>query len=113
LLSSVLVALISIQLCRALARPPTQAPVPDLVKVTGLAKSFEQLIIYSENGLKQISTLQESSMAVWDLGESVRAANITSGTIIAKELDELSDDLRVLGKDLTKFFSSVNGDVDR
>jgi hypothetical protein len=109
---AVFVGIISLQILRSLARPPSEMPVPDLVKVAGLAKSFEPLMYYSETGLQQISTLQESSMAVWDLGESVRANNITSGTVIAKQLDELSDDLRMLSMDLTKFFSSVNGDVD-
>ena len=67
---------------------------------------------YSENGVHQISALQETSVAVWDLGESMRSANMTSAPIIVRELDELSDSLKLLGTELTKFFADVDSDVD-
>ena len=87
-------------------------PVPDLVKVAGLARSFEPLIFYSENGVHQIGDLQETGVAVWDLGESVRYANMTSAPIIVNELDELSESLKNLAIELTKFFANVDGDID-
>ncbi|KAI9806040.1 MAG: hypothetical protein M1833_004447 [Piccolia ochrophora] len=106
------VLLIAISFLRILVLPPPPSAAPDLVKVAGLAKSFEPLIFYSENGANQIDELQETGVAVWDLGESVRSTNMTSATIIVKELDELSESLKTLSIELTRFFSAVDGDVD-
>ncbi|EON66920.1 hypothetical protein W97_06323 [Coniosporium apollinis CBS 100218] len=111
-ITAIIVGLLSISFVRMLLRPPTPGPVPDLVKVAGLAKSFEPLIHYSENGVQQISDLQETGVAVWDLGESVRSTNMTSAPIIVKELDELSESLKTLAIELTRFFANVDGDVD-
>lgn len=97
---------------RALFQPAEVPPVPDLVKVAGLAKAFEPLIFYSENAVYQMSDLQDTSVAVWDLGESIRAANMTSAPIIVGELDKLSESLKTLAIELTKFFANVDGDVD-
>jgi hypothetical protein len=107
------VAALAFAFFRALAEPPDPGPHPDLVKVAALAKSFEPLIYYSENGVQQIGDLQETGVAVWDLGESVRNTNMTSGPIIVKELDDLSDSMKTLATQLTKFFAHVDGDVDR
>jgi hypothetical protein len=52
-------------------------------------------------------------VAVWDLGESVRTTNMTSAPIIVNQLDDLAESLKTLSMELTKFFMSVNGDVDR
>jgi hypothetical protein len=109
---SVLVALFSIMSLRTLFQPGTPPPVPDLVKVAGLAKAFEPLIFYSENGVQQIGDLQATGVAVWDLGESVRSTNMTSAPIIVKELDDLSESLKTLAIELTRFFANVDGDVD-
>ncbi|KAK2758279.1 hypothetical protein FQN54_004125 [Arachnomyces sp. PD_36] len=109
---SVVIALISITTLRALFLPPVPPPVPDLVKLSGLARSFEPLIYYSENGVQQIGTLQETGVAVWDLGESVRSTNMTSAPIIVRELDELSESLKSLSLELTRFFANVDADID-
>ncbi|KAL1627571.1 hypothetical protein SLS56_006292, partial [Neofusicoccum ribis] len=109
---SILVGLLSIFSLRLLLQPPSAGHVPDLVKVAGLAKAFEPFIYYSENGVSQIGDLQETGVAVWDLGESVRLTNMTSAPIIVKELDELSESLKTLSVELTKFFANVDGDVD-
>lgn len=97
---------------RLITHTPSQQPVPDLVKVAGLARSFEPLIFYSENGVRQIGDLQETGVAVWDLGESVRYANMTSAPLIVNELDGLSESLKTLAIELTKFFANVDGDID-
>ncbi|KAI5307844.1 hypothetical protein KEM55_007257, partial [Ascosphaera atra] len=97
---------------RTLFVPPTPRPVPDLVKLSGLARSFEPLIYYSENGVRQIGHLQETGVAVWDLGESMRNTNMTSGPIIVRQLDELSESLTTLSTELTRFFANVDADVD-
>ncbi|KAL1956935.1 hypothetical protein VTO42DRAFT_6682 [Malbranchea cinnamomea] len=109
---SVITALISIAFMRALLLPPVPLPVPDLAKLSGFARSFEPLIYYSENGVQQIGTLQETGVAVWDLGESVRGSNMTSAPIIVRELDELSESLKTLSLELTRFFANVDADID-
>ncbi|CAG8976140.1 hypothetical protein HYALB_00002421 [Hymenoscyphus albidus] len=109
---SALVGLFAILGFRSLFQPAPLPPVPDLVKVAGLAKSFEPLIFYSENGVQQIGDLQATGTAVWDLGESVRSTNMTSGPIIVKSLDDLGESLKTLALELTRFFANVDGDVD-
>ncbi|KAL7622404.1 hypothetical protein AAE478_007909 [Parahypoxylon ruwenzoriense] len=107
-----LVAILSISTVRSLFQPASPRPSPDLVKVAGVARSFEPLIYYSENGVSQVGDLQATGVAVWDLGESVRLSNMTSAPIIVKSLDELSDSLKTLAIELTKFFANVDGDID-
>lgn len=109
---STLMAILAYSVMRTLFGPAAQRPVPDLVKVAGIARSFEPLIHYSENGVQQVGDLQATGVAVWDLGESLRTSNMTSAPIIVKELDELSDSLRTLAIELTKFFANVDGDID-
>ena len=111
-LLTIFVTFCSLIFFRILFVPPPPLPVPDLVKLSTMAKSFEPLIFYSENGYTQITALQETSVAVWDLGESVRAANMTSAPLIVRSLDELSDSLKNLGLELTRFFSNVDSDID-
>ncbi|KAK3112799.1 hypothetical protein LTR53_010533 [Teratosphaeriaceae sp. CCFEE 6253] len=91
---------------------PVIGPVPDLVKVAALTKSIEPAIYYSERGQAQIGELQETGVAVWDLGESVRNTNMTSAPIIVEQLDILSDSIKTLAIELTRFFAAVDGDVD-
>ncbi|TKA71586.1 hypothetical protein B0A55_08321 [Friedmanniomyces simplex] len=91
---------------------PETGPVPDLIKVAGLAKSFEPAIYYSEHGHEQITELQETGIAVWDLGESVRYTNMTSAPTIVNQLDELSDSIKTIALEMTRFFAGVDGDVD-
>jgi hypothetical protein len=97
---------------QSLFHPASPQPVPDLVKVAGLAKAFEPLIYYSEGGVTQVGDLQATGVAVWDLGESVRSTNMTSADTIVKQLDGLSDSLKTLAMELTKFFANVDGDID-
>lgn len=106
-------AILLAAMVKALFETHETGPVPDLVKVAGLARSFEPIIHYSENGVAQIGELQETGVAVWDLGESVRYSNMTSASIIVKELDNLSESLKTLAIELTRFFANVDGDIDR
>ena len=91
---------------------PTNGPVPDLVKVAGLAKSFEPVIYYSEAGHQQIGELRETGVAVWDLGESVRNTNMTSAPMIVNQLEGLSESLSDLSTEMTSFFAGLDADVD-
>ena len=111
-LLTIFICIISMTLFRILTVPPQSPAVPDLVKLSTMAKSFEPLIFYSENGYNQITALQETSVAVWDLGESVRTSNMTSAPLIVGSLDSLSDNLKALGLELTRFFSDVDSDID-
>lgn len=111
-LQSLLVAFIAWTLLKSVFRPPTPLPTPDLLKATQIARTFEPLIYYSENGVQQISDLQETSVAIWDLGESIRSTNMTSAPIIVSELDDLSESMKTLAIQLTSFFANVDGDVD-
>lgn len=112
LASTILTLLVTLTALRLITKTPQLPPSPDLVKVAGLAKSFEPLIFYSENGVRQIGDLQETGVAVWDLGESLRYANMTSTPLMVNELDLLSQSLKGLAIELTKFFASVDGDID-
>ncbi|KAJ5899311.1 hypothetical protein N7495_004055 [Penicillium taxi] len=109
---SVVVFLVSLAFMRALFMPGLPQSIPDLVKLSSFARSFEPLIYYSENGVQQIGTLQETGVAVWDLSESVRGTNMTSAPIIVRQLDELSDSLKSLSLELTRFFANVDSDID-
>ena len=109
---TILLFLLSLSILQILFQPPVPPPVPDLVKLCALAKSFEPLIYYSENGYSQITELQETSVAVWDLGESVRSTNMTSAPSIISSLDDLSESLKTLGLQLNRFFADVDSDVD-
>jgi hypothetical protein len=91
---------------------PNNGPVPDIIKVAGLARAFEPAIYYSERGHAQIGELQETGVAVWDLGESVRNTNMTSAPVIVHQLDDLSDSIKTLALELTRFFAGVDGDID-
>lgn len=107
-----MIVILSYSLLKLLFQQPLGSPLPDLVKVAGFTRSFEPLIYYSENGVQQIGALQETGVAVWDLGETVRAANLTSGPDLVRELDDLSESLKTLAMELTKFFANVDGDID-
>ncbi|PYH75467.1 hypothetical protein BO82DRAFT_27358 [Aspergillus uvarum CBS 121591] len=111
-LVSIVVAFLSIGLMRTLFLPNYPQPIPDLVKLSGFARSFEPLIYYSEHGAQQIEALQETGVAVWDLSESVRGTNMTSAPIIVRQLDELSESLKSLSLELTRFFANVDADFD-
>ncbi|CAK7236950.1 hypothetical protein SBRCBS47491_009810 [Sporothrix bragantina] len=109
---TILVGVLSFAAMRTLSHSAGSRPVPDLVKVAGVARSFEPLIYYSENGVAQVHDLEATGVAVWDLGESVRLSNLTSAPIIVQELDELSDTLKALAVELTRFFANIDGDID-
>jgi hypothetical protein len=112
IMSAMCTVLVAAIVLKALFRPPIPLPAPDILKATQVARTFEPLIYYSEGGMRQISEIQDTGIAVWDLGESVRSTNMTSGPIIVKELDELSTSLNTLAEQLTRFFVHVDGDID-
>lgn len=112
LILSIVVALLSISLLKTLFQPATPRPAGDLVKVAGVARSFEPLIYYSEHAILQVQDLQATSIAVWDLGESVRSSEMKDATSIIEDLDGLSDNMKTLAEEMTRFLSRVDGDID-
>jgi hypothetical protein len=96
-----------------LLSPPEPLPSPDITRATHVARNFEPLIYHSQSGMQQVGDLQSTSFALWDLGESLRTTNLTSGPLIVSQLDEVSQSLDTLVIELTRFFVSVDGDIDR
>ena len=96
----------------SLFQAPRKMPMPDLVKVASFARSFEPLIDHSEQGVRQIADYQRTYLAVWDLAEHVRVANLTSADVIAHELDDLGTSLDELTSNLRKFYVNVDADMD-
>ena len=112
LFTTLAVVFMTIWSFKLLTSTPTQLPTPDVIKVAGLARSFEPMIYYSENGVGHAKDISETSNAVWDLSESVRYANFTSAPIIVEQLEELCTSLRGLSHELTNFFTNVDADID-
>jgi hypothetical protein len=96
----------------ALIQPWSTTLIPDVANVAGMAKQFEPLMYASENVIPRSRELAEASIAVQDLGESVRATNMSASTVIIDQLDALGDSLKVLSEKITSFFINVDGDMD-
>lgn len=111
-LTSLLVALLSITTANMLVKPAAPRPVGDLVKVAGLARSFEPLIYFSEPAVAHVRELQSTSIAIWDLGESVRISGMADAGTIVQSLDAISETMKKLVLDLTRFHTHVDGDID-
>ena len=95
-----------------LVQPWSTSLIPDIANVANMAKQFEPLMYASENVIPRSRELAEASIAVQDLGESVRATNMSASTIIIDQLDDLGDSLKVLSEKITSFFTNVDGDMD-
>ncbi|KAF5239619.1 hypothetical protein FANTH_9915 [Fusarium anthophilum] len=110
--TTIIIAFFSVSIFKSLLQPAAPRPVGDLVKVAGLARSFEPLIYYSEHAVSQVHDLQATSVAVWDLGESVRTSDMRDASRIVADLDALSETMKTLAIEMTKFFARVDGDID-
>ncbi|KAF2744720.1 hypothetical protein M011DRAFT_479748 [Sporormia fimetaria CBS 119925] len=104
--------LITLLLAYLLTIPWNQGLIPDIANVANMAKQFEPLMYASENVIPRSRELADASIAVQDLGESVRATNMSASTAIIDQLDSLGDSLKVLSEKLTSFFIDVDGDMD-
>lgn len=112
ILITVVVAMFSISTFKTLVSPAAPRPAGDLVKVAGVARSFEPLIYYSEHAVTQVHDLQATSVAVWDLCETVRSSDMRDASSIVTDLDALSETMKTLSVEMTKFFARVDGDID-
>lgn len=111
-MTSLLVAVLSVSTVKMLSKPAAARPVGDLVKVAGLARSFEPLIYFSEPAVAHVKELQSTSIAIWDLGESVRISGMADADTIVQNLDAISETMKKLVLDLTRFHTHVDGDID-
>ncbi|KAI0571467.1 hypothetical protein A1F96_09801 [Pyrenophora tritici-repentis] len=95
-----------------LLQPWTASLIPDVANVANMAKQFEPLLYASENVIPRSRELADGSIAVQDLGESVRATNMSASSVIIDQLDDLGDSLKILSEKITSFFTNVDGDMD-
>lgn len=95
-----------------LLQPWTASLIPDVANVANMAKQFEPLMYASENVIPRSRELAEASIAVQDLGESVRASNMSASPVIIVQLDDLAHSLKVLSENMASFFTNVDGDID-
>ena len=95
-----------------LTTAPARAPVPDLVELAEVARSIEPLMYYSEHGVQYKMEVQAMEVALWDLGESLRVANVPQGPTICSELDELVTNLHTMSEELGRYLATVDGDID-
>jgi hypothetical protein len=109
---NILLTVFTIILSWILLQPWTAGLIPDVANVANMAKQFEPLMYASENVIPRSRELAEASIAVQDLGESVRATNMSASTVIIDQLDDLGDSLKVLSEKITSFFTNVDGDMD-
>ena len=109
---NILLTVFTIIFSWVLMQPWTASLIPDVANVANMAKQFEPLMYASENVIPRSRELAEASIAVQDLGESVRATNMSASTVIIDQLDDLGDSLKVLSEKITSFFTNVDGDMD-
>lgn len=95
-----------------IVQPWNTSLIPDVANVVNMAKQFEPLMYASENVIPRSRELADASIAVQDLGESVRATNMSASTAIIDQLDDLGDSLKMLSEKITSFFTNVDGDMD-
>jgi len=110
--TQMLMTLLGIVMAWVLIQPWNVGLIPDVANAAAMAKQFEPLIYASENVIPRSRELADASIAVQDLGESVRATNMSASTVIIDQLDSLGDNLKVLSEKLTSFFTNVDGDMD-
>ncbi|XPS69721.1 hypothetical protein M3J09_001980 [Ascochyta lentis] len=109
---NVFMTIATVILSWVLLHPWNTSLIPDVANVANMAKQFEPLMYASENVIPRSRELAEASIAVQDLGESVRATNMSASTVIIDQLDDLGDSLKVLSEKITSFFTNVDGDMD-
>ena len=110
--ANIVCTIITIVFSYLLLQPWTASLIPDVANVANMAKQFEPLMYASENVIPRSRELAEASIAVQDLGESVRATNMSASSVIIDQLDDLADSLKVLSEKITSFFTNVDGDMD-
>ncbi|CAN9177771.1 hypothetical protein CUC08_Gglean003673 [Alternaria sp. MG1] len=110
--ANVIFTVATIFLSYLLLQPWQASLIPDVANVANMAKQFEPLLYASESVIPRSRELADASIAVQDLGESVRATNMSASSVIIDQLDDLGDSLKILSEKITSFFTNVDGDMD-
>lgn len=87
-------------------------PGPNVAHLVSMVRRFEPLMYASENVIPRSRELSDASIAVEDLGESIRASNMSGSKVIISQLDDLGQNLKMLSDQITSFFVHVDGDMD-
>ncbi|KAJ4360633.1 uncharacterized protein N0V89_001199 [Didymosphaeria variabile] len=90
----------------------TASPGPNVAHLVSMVRRFEPLLYASENVIPRSRELSDASIAVEDLGESIRASNMSGSKVIVTQLDGLSENLKTLSQQIQTFFVHVDGDMD-
>jgi hypothetical protein len=90
----------------------TGSPGPNIAHLVSIVRRFEPLLYASENVIPRSRELSDASIAVEDLGESIRASNMSGSKIIVTQLDDLGENLKMLSQQIQTFFVHVDGDMD-
>ncbi|KAF1969518.1 hypothetical protein BU23DRAFT_476673 [Bimuria novae-zelandiae CBS 107.79] len=85
---------------------------PNVAHLVTMVRRFEPLLYASENVIPRSRELSDASIAVEDLGESIRASNMSGSKVIVAQLDDLSENLKMLSQQIQTFFVHVDGDMD-
>ena len=109
---SVVLTLMAAMFAWVLVQPWDLGLVPDVANAAAMAKQFEPLMYASENVIPRSRELADTSIAVEDLSESVRASNMSASSAILSQLEDLAYLLRMISEKLVSFFTNVDGDVD-
>ena len=110
--TNIMGAILTILVASLLVYPWSTILIPDVANVANMAKQFEPLLYASENVIPRSRELADASIAVQDLGESVRATNMSASSTIIEQLDGLGESLKVLSEKISSFFTNVDGDMD-
>ena len=110
--ANVIFTVATIFLSYLLLQPWQASLIPNVANVANMAKQFEPLLYASESVIPRSRELADASIAVQDLGESVRATNMSASSVIIDQLDDLGDSLKILSEKITSFFTNVDGDMD-
>lgn len=85
---------------------------PNVAHLVSMVRRFEPLLYASENVIPRSRELSDASIAVEDLGESIRVSNMSGSKVIVGQLDDLSENLKTLSQQIQTFFVHVDGDMD-
>lgn len=108
---NVIFTIVTLTFSWLLVQPWTGFLIPDVANVANMVRQFEPLMYGSVNVVPRSRELVSASIAVQDLGESLRASS-ASETIIV-QLDGLAQSLKDLSEQMNSFFSKVDGDMDK
>ncbi|KAI1795832.1 hypothetical protein LXA43DRAFT_880971 [Ganoderma leucocontextum] len=76
------------------------------------SRTLDQLLAQSTSGSQLALSVKQAELAVKDLGIVVKASNLTSKDILARALEEFSQEAKLVGRDLQRLSAKLYGTVD-